>query len=96
MTEDQLSQTLLTLGITVGDGRDEDAIFGNVHELLDQFKRQKYLLYYRKNDEDKTGMYGIGARAKVELPLPRLREFVSSMAVLTEQPGLESSIKKAF
>lgn len=94
--EEQLYELLKSFEIVV-DEQEDDEIFGNIPELLDDFKKQKYLQMYRKKTaEEDIPMIGMGARMKVEMPVDAIGRYVAALADMTGQNNLEPAIRKSF
>lgn len=97
ISEADLFGHLRTLGIRADD-KDPDDYFGLVPEHLKQLEKQRYLMSYRKQQHDDSGMtmWAIGSRSRVEIGPEVLAKFCTELTALTSQTGMDANVRKAF
>lgn len=95
MVEEELVAVLEDLKISVNE---PDAVFGPVWECLEELKRTRYLVSYRRADDNRTPVWMIGPRGKVEFPPESLAECALDMARASGQEAgtMAARIRQSF
>lgn len=98
ISEDELGGVLEPFNVSLKEGGGADEQLGRVAELMEDLRKQKYLVKAQLDDDNRTAVWSLGPRARVELPPSALADLALQMAQAVDQeaPGLADKVKKSF
>lgn len=100
MNEDELEGVLEHFNLSLKKDSDSDINkeLGSVAEFMEELHKQKYLVGTKLQDDNRTTVWSLGPRARVEFPPSALADFSLAMAQKVDQeaPGLAEKVKKSF
>jgi hypothetical protein len=98
ISEDELGGVLEPFEVSLREGGEADEQLGSVAELMEELRRQKYLVRTQLDDDNRTAVWSLGPRARVEFPPAALADLALQMAQAVDQeaPGLADKVKKSF